>query len=225
MTSTTSELWIVIVNWKRFQHYHDRSVPWIKFYTELTHDDAWRDLSLNRRGILCGLWLEYTMSRARLRVDTRSISHRLNGRVTMADLEALQQAGFIELSSRPSLDSVYTESRPTRARVEREEEEIESKGRSRSKTTPPARPEMNGLPVEKQHHVLALIETIGTDADEGTLTVVRSYASRLPISALVKAKESLETKKPPPRNRAKYAVGVLNSEQIELLGYSGTEPA
>jgi hypothetical protein len=114
--------YIVIRNWDKFQHYKGRQVPWIKFYTELSHSDEWRELSLNRRGILCGLWLEYASSRARLRLDTGSLSHRINGRVTMADLKALEQAGFITISSRPSLESVYTESRPSRARAEREEE-------------------------------------------------------------------------------------------------------
>lgn len=91
--------WIEVVDWDRFQHYHDRSPPWIKIYLELQHSDEWRDLSGHQRAVLVGLWLEYASSSARLRLDTRSLSARLGLRVTSHTLERLNHAGFIRFSA------------------------------------------------------------------------------------------------------------------------------
>jgi hypothetical protein len=104
-------LWVHIVGWEKFQHADTlkRSTPppWIKVYTRLLSEDDFLDLTEHRRLLLLELWLEYARTRARLRLDTRSISRRLHMRVTTADLDALNQAGYIEFRQ----DSVKTESR------------------------------------------------------------------------------------------------------------------
>jgi hypothetical protein len=92
--------WIVIRNWERFQHRDAarQNVPtWIKLYTQLWSDDAFLSLSEHRRLMLIGLWVEYASTRRRLPLDTRSLSRRLFQRVTTADLEALNDAGFIDV--------------------------------------------------------------------------------------------------------------------------------
>lgn len=94
---------IVIAGWDRFQHYKDRWPPWIKNYTELLADDDYLSLSGHRRSILHGLWLAYAMSHGRLTDDTASLSRRLSLRVTTADLEALNHAGFIHFSASTAL--------------------------------------------------------------------------------------------------------------------------
>jgi hypothetical protein len=99
------DLWIVVNNWDRFQHYGNRRPVWIKAYLDLTHSDDYLQLTGHRRGILHGLWLEYASTRCQLRADTVSLTRRLNLRVTTADLGALIEAGFIDfVASKPLAD-------------------------------------------------------------------------------------------------------------------------
>ena len=94
--------WIVIRNWDRFQHYRDRRPPWIKCYLELMSDDAYLELSSNRRALLHGLWMTFALSRGVVTANTRRLSELVHQRVTSQDLQALSQAGFIQLvASKP----------------------------------------------------------------------------------------------------------------------------
>lgn len=112
-----SERYIVMHDWERFQHYKDRSPKWIKNYTELLHDEAYRSLSGQCRAVLHGLWLEYASSRCQLLVNTSSLSSRLGLRVTMKQLDSLSHAGFITFSASTPLAQRYP-----RVREEKEEE-------------------------------------------------------------------------------------------------------
>lgn len=107
--------WIVVRNWNRFQHYRDRQPRWIKNYIELVDDPAYLTLTEGCRALLHGLWLIYASSRAQVPLDTRSLSRRLNLRVTSAQLEQLNHAGFIEFSASKPLAEWYG---PTRSRRE-----------------------------------------------------------------------------------------------------------
>jgi hypothetical protein len=101
--------WIVVCNWHKFQHYKTRDgeqitcPDWIKNYVRLLHEDAYLRLTLQQRGLLHGLWLEYAMSGTCLRLDLYLVNRSLNVSAKMSTLEALRDAGFIEFSSRPSL--------------------------------------------------------------------------------------------------------------------------
>jgi hypothetical protein len=94
-----SELWIVIPNWDKFQHYKDRDPTWVKNYTALLQNDDYLGLAPGTRSILHGLWLVYASAHCQLRLDTASLSRRLALRVTKRQLESLKDAGFIELSA------------------------------------------------------------------------------------------------------------------------------
>lgn len=120
--------WIVVRNWWSFQHYKDRTVPWIKFYAELLHDDAWLGLPPRTRSLLCGIWLLYMSSRCALRADTRRLTRALNQQVTRSDLELLNHAGFITLESSPKSEDIQSATRPTRAREERPKGREERRG-------------------------------------------------------------------------------------------------
>jgi hypothetical protein len=112
-----SERFIVIPKWDELQHYKDVDRPaWIKNYAKLLHDRRYLDLTGDQSAILHGLWLEYASSGRRLPLDTRSLTRRLNLRVTSAQLEALNHAGFIRFHSRPALGRVV--SREEKKRVE-----------------------------------------------------------------------------------------------------------
>src|SRR4051794_32530207 len=94
--------WIVVCRWDEFQH-RDMSrssvPPWIKVYTNLLHNDSYLGLTGHQRAVLQGLWLEYASTHAHLPLTTRSLSARLRLRVMMRDIEALNHAGFIEVSA------------------------------------------------------------------------------------------------------------------------------
>lgn len=46
-----------IKNWKKFQHFKDRTPPWIKLYRELLDDPDWHDLDDEASKTLVMLWL------------------------------------------------------------------------------------------------------------------------------------------------------------------------
>lgn len=89
------EQWIVIPNWKKFQHYGNRrSVPWIKVYNELNSRAEWLDLTLAERGLLITIWIEYARSKGTLKASS---VHRLSPTKTRRKhWESLNRAGFIQ---------------------------------------------------------------------------------------------------------------------------------
>jgi hypothetical protein len=94
--------WIVIPNWGEFQHYRDRDPTWIKTYVRLLHDDDYLRLTAHQRAVLHGVWLAYASSNGQLRASTSSLTRQLALRVASRQLDALTDAGFIEISaSRP----------------------------------------------------------------------------------------------------------------------------
>ena len=102
MTAADTYLWME--KWEDFQSLQTKrgkpwTPPWVKTYTSLLHNDDYRNLSGHRRSILHGLWLEFASSRCRLRLDTSSLTQRLGVRVTTADLESLNHAGFLTFCS------------------------------------------------------------------------------------------------------------------------------
>lgn len=115
--------YILIPNWEKFQHKdvwrkNGGSPRWIKNYTQLLHRDEYLDLSLSQRGLLHGLWLLYASSGQALRHDrARQLLCTNQGESShyAANLEALSDAGFIEISSRPE-EKREEEIRKTQAR-------------------------------------------------------------------------------------------------------------
>jgi len=122
-----SDGWIVIPNWDRYQHYADRAPAWIKDHASQLDDDEYISLTFAQRGLLSGIRLAYAASDGRLPKNTLRVSSRLGQRVTERQLNALRDAGFIDISA----------SRPvslTRAR----ERALEEKRREEEKKRPRA---------------------------------------------------------------------------------------
>lgn len=148
-----NDKWIWICRWETFQHYKPTpgQVPaWTKMYTQLINDEAYLELSSHRRGVLHGLWLAFTSSRCRLGADTRSLSSRLRLRVTSADIDSLNHAGFIQICSRATLDSLYRSSIATLesrapARSQEKEEEAETPSTLRKVSASSDRSEETGV--------------------------------------------------------------------------------
>jgi hypothetical protein len=137
-------LYIIIRNWQRFQHYKDRSPPWIKNHVQLLHNHDYLDLPGDCRAILHGLWLEYASSHARLPLDTRSLSRRLGLRVTRQQLDRLNHAGFLEYSLAPCEHDASA----TRAGGETEAEAQEQEQEHLPKPMPVAKQVAQALAIE-----------------------------------------------------------------------------
>ena len=119
-------LWIVVRNWDKFQHYKNRNPPWIKLYLELHHDDNYMRLSGNRRAILTSVWVEYGLSQRCVPLDPKLLGRRFNLNVKMADLEALNHAGFIIFAASKPLAPRYQDASASRALArERDKEETQ----------------------------------------------------------------------------------------------------
>lgn len=123
------ESYIWIVRWGDFQHYapeRDRAPAWIKAYTKQLDDDEYRKLTADQRGLLHDLRMTFSRSHGRLATDTRRLCHRLGYRVFTAQLERLNDAGFIEFVSREGLDrrleTFYASRAPARSQRSKKEE-------------------------------------------------------------------------------------------------------
>ena len=108
----SGERWIVIPNWREFQHYRKRDPSWIKSYTRQHADDAYLALTPHRRALLHDLRLAFASHDGQLTLNTRSLSRHLQLRVTMRDLEALNDAGFIAFSASKPLALRYQSASP-----------------------------------------------------------------------------------------------------------------
>lgn len=98
----SEQRWIVFPGWERFQHRDAArsNVPtWIKDFTEQLSKDEYLDLTWQQRGLLHDLRLEYARAKRQLSASTTSLSRRLGQTVRFSQLEALSDAGFIELSA------------------------------------------------------------------------------------------------------------------------------
>lgn len=106
--------WITVTRWDDFQHYSKRDPIWVKVYTRLLSDDRYLSLTFHQRGVLQGIWLEYARANRQLRGSTLSLSRQLGGRVTTRDLEALNDAGFIDILASSPLAARYQLASPER---------------------------------------------------------------------------------------------------------------
>jgi hypothetical protein len=135
--------WIVVPSWERFQHYSDRSPPWIKLYTELNSKDEWLRLTDSQRGLLVTVWIEYARSRGVLSANV--IPNVTRTKSVRRTLEALNHAGFIEFSASKPLAQRYHHTRSREKSLKR----LPEKTRVRASDSQAARshaPEENNAP-------------------------------------------------------------------------------
>ncbi len=206
--------WITVPNWDRFQHYKDRDPIWIRTYTRLLHDDAYRNLTGHQRAVLHGLWLAYASSGCQLRVDTASLTRRLGLRVSSHTLTSLSDAGFIQLAA----------TKMVRAKRETEEEQaLDVKA-----ATAVARPHAEAADAEERRAkspelAADLIEKVTRlrGADRRTPAVLASFARRgLPEAAFRNALEATQLAIAAGRvhgSQIQYYVGALKNIESDGL--------
>jgi hypothetical protein len=85
-----------VKNFERFQHYKDRSPPWIKLYNELLDDYSFGLLPDASKLHLVAIWLLASRSNNHIPHDPGWIAKRISA-TERVDLTLLQTAGFIEV--------------------------------------------------------------------------------------------------------------------------------
>lgn len=83
-----------VKNFERFQHYKDRSPPWIKLYNELLDDYNFSKLPDASKWHLIAIWLLASRSDNKIPYDAAWIAGRINAN-TPVDLEIFAHLGFI----------------------------------------------------------------------------------------------------------------------------------
>jgi hypothetical protein len=155
--------------WARATHYTDRAAIWVKAYVDLLNRDEYLDLTAHRRAVLHGIWLLYAMNGRRLAHDTRTLSRRLGLKVTTADLEALNQAGWITTSASTPL---ATREHEASLEVEVEEKKdsstsgIEPRARGVSGSTKNARCPKCDLAFASEQRVLEHLDNVHWGDDD-----------------------------------------------------------
>lgn len=83
-----------VKNFEHFQHYKDRSPPWIKLYNELLDDYEFGRLPDASKAHLLAIWLLASRYDNKIPHDEAWVSRRINA-TTPVDLELLEKHGFI----------------------------------------------------------------------------------------------------------------------------------
>jgi hypothetical protein len=83
-----------VKNLEKFQHYKDRSPPWIKLYNELLDDYDFGSLPDTAKWHLVAIWLLASRSGNKIPFDSDWVARRINATGTV-DLDLLAARGFI----------------------------------------------------------------------------------------------------------------------------------
>ena len=119
-----------VVNFERFQHYKDRSPPWIKFYNSTLSDYAYCKLPDASKAHLNAIWLLASRNNNKVPCDAQWIKTQISA-TEEVDLQLLADSGFIVLEQGRSntlatrKQSAMPEKRERREREERETEKKE----------------------------------------------------------------------------------------------------
>jgi hypothetical protein len=168
---TDADLWVVIPNWERFQHYTDRNPAWIKVYTELNSRDDFRALTWAERGLLLSIWCEYALANGLLRQS--DVGPRCGASTRRQHWASLNDAGFIQLSASKPL------ALRARARALAREETETEKNNARTRVRKPATDEPRAAAAAYKPHVP---DDVGDLADaEVGLELARRLAGQRPM--------------------------------------------
>lgn len=94
MTIATEPRYFCIPNWDEFQHYKDRSPPWIKLYNNLLEDYEFSNLSDASKLHLIAIWLLASRTNNKIPLDSDWVCGKasVSGPIDFAELE---KANFI----------------------------------------------------------------------------------------------------------------------------------
>lgn len=110
-----------VKNFEQFQHYKDRTPPWIKLYNTTLDDYEFGRLSDASKWHLVAIWLLASRYDNKIPDDAEWISSKANA-ITQVDIEALVNAGFLIRNNTVQSASKPQAPRSETARPERESE-------------------------------------------------------------------------------------------------------
>jgi hypothetical protein len=92
-----SVLYYRVPNWDRYQSYPGRRMVWFKFYVDLADDEDFFKLSESERLHVMSVWMMATKTENRIPASQPRFVQRYNLADEPLDLEALCEAGWLEL--------------------------------------------------------------------------------------------------------------------------------
>ena len=126
---------LITKNWTEFQHYKDRSPPWIKLHKELLDDRKYQSLPLASRALAPMLWLLASESKdGSFDGDPEELAFRLRASLkdVTAGLQPLIDKGFFSFASTPLAERLRGACLEGEAETEREAEKKPRKARATS---------------------------------------------------------------------------------------------
>lgn len=114
-----------VKNFEKFQHYKDRSPPWIKLYNELLDDYEFGLLPDASKMHLVAIWLLASRSENKIPYDPEWVARRINA-TEPVNLELLGSKGFILLDQQLHTSEHFA-SKPIAKCLSREREEGEER--------------------------------------------------------------------------------------------------
>ena len=85
--------WLSVKGWREFQHYSNRSPPWIKLHRAILDDYEFAELADNQKAHLMLIWVLASQNDGRVPDNARWIESRTNCRGI--DLQVFVDAGFL----------------------------------------------------------------------------------------------------------------------------------
>lgn len=127
--------YIQVKNWEDFQHYKDRTPPWIKLYNHLLDDFEFSCLPDASKAHLLSIWLLASRTNNKIPNNPKWIGNKINA-TEPVDLSVLFECGFIEVISNKNNELQTTEQDASKmlqtteqdACLEREERESREEG-------------------------------------------------------------------------------------------------
>ena len=136
-----------VKNWEKFQHYKDRSPPWIRLYNGLLDDYEFTSLPDLARWHLIAIWLLASRTDNKIPYDSTWVGVAIKA-TSPVDLDALLSAGFlVEYQCTPDDASAPLASRMQLARPE------QSRGEQRRKN--PTQERLSVVGKNGPHAILA----------------------------------------------------------------------
>ena len=86
--------YLIVKNWRDFQHYKKRSPPWIKLHRGITEDYDFAALKDKTKAHLMLIWLLASGSEGRIPDDPAFVAKRINASDSV-DISAMIEAGFL----------------------------------------------------------------------------------------------------------------------------------
>ena len=143
-----------VPNWEDYQHYKDRSPPWIKLHNQLLEDFEFCVLPDASKAHLTAIWMLASRTNNKIPYDSGWIAQKISA-TEAVDLETLLNSGFLEehpenselQSMEQSASNVLQDSQVSDHQEERRGEERRDRGEGGF--CPPAPPDVIAFMIEK----------------------------------------------------------------------------